>query len=264
MKRIVSTIALLLLASTAFAQIYNKDSAGRSSISLNIGSEESNDTSTKLFDVHIGVVDLGINSLNDKTDYNSAATQAFLQVPTNQKNSNLFALREGKSWNVNVYPVLLKARLVKTQKQRVYASIGIGVQMYNFRYSKPISLINETTPTVIIDSVAFSKNKLAVTYLSIPLMATMKTKLAKDIWLVYGLGITAGYRISSLTKQISGPRGKQKNHDAFNLNDFNTCVTGELGLDGYVRLFASYQLTSLFNNGLEQYPFAIGFRLVGI
>lgn len=264
MKTIPFIFSLLLVAQATTAQIYNKDSAGRSSISLNIGSEESNDTSTKLFDIHIGVVDLGINNFNDQTDYNSPAAQAFLQVPASQKNSNLFSLREGKSWNVNVYPVLLKARLVKTQKQRVYASIGIGVQMYNFRYSKPISLINETTPTVILDSVAFSKNKLAVTYLSIPLMATMKTKLAKDIWLVYGVGIAAGYRISSLTKQISGPRGKQKNHDAFNLNDFNTCVTGEIGLDGYVRLYASYQLTSLYDNGLEQYPFAIGFRLVGI
>lgn len=264
MKTIPFIFSLLLMAQATFAQIYKSDSAGRKTISLGLGSDETTDTSTKLFDIHIGIVDLGINSFSDKTDYNSPAAQAFLQAPANLKNSNLFSLQQGKSWNVNVYPVLLKARLVKTRQQRIYTTIGIGLQMYNFRYSKPVSLINETTPMAILDSVSFSKNKLAVTYLSMPLMATMKTKLSKDIWLVYGLGITGGYRISSLTKQVSGPRGKQKNHDAFNLNDFNACVTGEIGLDGYIRLYASYQLTSLYDNSLEQYPFAIGLRLVGI
>lgn len=266
MKIIYSIAVLLLSATIAQGQLTVKDSAGKKkSISINLGSEETNDTSSKMFDVHIGILDLGFNNVVDKTDYNSIAAQHFMQqVDPSLRNENLLSLREGKSLNVNIYPVLLKARLLKAKKQRIYASIGVGLQMYNFRYTKPITFTNEIEPAVKMDTVLFSKNKVGLTYLSVPLMVTMKTKLAKDIWLVYGLGITGGYRLSSWTKQVSDERGKEKNHDKFNFNNFNTCITGEIGLDGYIRLYASYQLTSLQENALEQYPYAIGVRFLGI
>ena len=136
--------------------------------------------------------------------------------------------------------------------------------MYNFRFSKDISYLNETTPTVIMDSVHFSKNKLAFSYLSVPLNIVFKTRLAEKTWLVYGAGVTGGYRISSWTKQKSEARGKQKNHDDFNMNDFNVCLTGEIGLDSYFRLFVSYQVTPLHETYLDQHPLCIGFRFGGI
>jgi hypothetical protein len=115
-----------------------------------------------------------------------------------------------------------------------------------------------------MDTVVFSKNKISITYLSVPLMITAKTRMAKGLWLVYGVGVSGGFRINSLQKQISGERGKQKNHDQFNFSDFNACVSGEIGIDGYVRLFASYQLTNLYTNSLTQYPYSIGVRFIGI
>ena len=117
---------------------------------------------------------------------------------------------------------------------------------------------------VINDSVHFSKNKVALTYLSMPLMFNFKTKLAKKVWVVYGAGITAGYRIDSWTKQVSDEHGKEKNHDQFNFNNFNSCVTAEFGLEGYFRLYASYQLTALHEDVLDQHPYAIGVRFLGI
>ena len=117
---------------------------------------------------------------------------------------------------------------------------------------------------VVVDTIGFTKNQLGFTYLTVPLQFTFKTKLAEKAWLVYGAGISGGYRIASWTKQISAERGKDKNHDKFNFNDFNTCVTGEIGLDGYFRLYASYQLTSLHENALDQKPFCIGIRIGGI
>ncbi len=237
---------------------------GTFAISIGGGDEKKNDTSRKIFDFSIGVFDLGFNYLNDRTDYSSAAAQNFLNVSNEMKNENLFSLREGKSINVNIYPVVLKARILNLKKQRIYVSAGAGLQIYNFRFNKSVNYINETVPMVIMDSIAFTKNKLGVTYLSIPLMVTSKTKLAKNAWLVYGVGITGGYRLASWTKQVSGERGKQKNHDAFNFNNFNTCVTGEIGVDGWFRLYASYQLTALHKEGLEQYPYSIGIRFMGI
>ena len=77
-------------------------------------------------------------------------------------------------------------------------------------------------------------------------------------------GVSGGYRLSSWTKQISDERGKQKNHDQFNFNDFNACLTAEVGIDNIFRLYASYQVTPLHENVLEQYPFSIGIRFGGI
>src|SRR5690606_40927274 len=71
---------------------------------------------------------------SDLTDYTSAAAQHFLQVPSDLKNENLFSLRVAKSVNVNIYPVVLKYRMVKTKTQRLYASVGLGLQIYNFRF----------------------------------------------------------------------------------------------------------------------------------
>lgn len=218
----------------------------------------------KDFKFRFAILELGINYLQDNTDYSSAAAQDFLNVDPEMRNENLFSLREGKSINVNIYPVMGSYRFVNTRRQKMYISSGIGLQIYNFRFNKPISYINETRPMVVTDTVSFSKNKLAVTYLSIPLSVTCKTKLAKDTWLVYGVGITGGYRLSSWTKQVSDERGKQKNRDPFNLNNFNSCVTGELGIDGVIRLYASYQLTALHKDALDQHPYAIGIRFGGI
>lgn len=266
MKFIYSAIALLLLCVNGKAQEAAKDTADKKkhSISMTLGSEETKDTSDKIFDIHVGMLDLGFNYLDDKTDYTTAAAQNFLDVDPALKNKNLFSLREGKSINVNIYPVMLKARLLKTKRQRLYVTLGAGLQIYNFRFNKPIAYLNETEPSVIMDSIAFTKNKLGVTYLSVPLMVTAKTKLSKELWLVYGAGISAGYRIASWTKQISGERGKDKNHDQFNFNNFNACVNGEIGIDGWLRLYASYQLTALHDNALDQYPYAIGVRFIGI
>jgi len=271
MKLIYCILTVTLVFTTASAQDKTDSTAhkkNRKSISLGSSGIKINETDTakeeKPFDMEIGVVDVGVNILQDKTIYSSAAAQGFLNVPQDQKNSNLFSLQNAKSINVNVWPVLFKWRAVKTDYQKVYFYSGIGLQMYNFRFTKNISYLNKTSPEVYMDSLSFSKNKLGFTYLSVPLGFVLKTKLAPKAWLVYGAAITGGYRISSWTKQISGERGKQKNHDSFNFNDFNSCVTGEIGIDGYLRLYVSYQLTSLQKTALDQHPFCIGLRIGGV
>ena len=222
------------------------------------------DSTHKAFELQVGMLDLGVNSLQDKTNYQSADAQNFLKVNQDAKNSNLFALRDLKSVNVNIYPVMVKFNALRTRNQKILISSGLGLQIYNFRFNKPISFVNTTEPAVIMDSISFSKNKLAVTYLTVPLMVTAKTHLVDKAWLVYGAGVSAGYRLSSWTKQISDERGKQKNRDQFNLSDFNVCVNGEIGLEGYIRLYASYQLTNMYDNSLDQHPFSIGVRFLGL
>lgn len=218
----------------------------------------------KKFLVHYLMFDLGINALNDKTDYSSPAAQQYLQVPADKQNSNLFAMRTSKSINVNIWPVLFNYRLLKTKNQTISLYSGAGMQFYNFRFNKNISYLNETVPMVIEDSVIFSKNKLAFAYVSIPLMLNFKTRLAKGVNLVYGFGAIGGYAFDTWTKQISDERGKQKNHDQFNFQRFNLNLSGEIGISGYIRFYGTYQVTNMYKNSLVQNPYCIGIRFLGV
>jgi hypothetical protein len=214
--------------------------------------------------IHWGMVDVGINALDDQTDYGSEAARQYLQVPEDKKNGNLFSLRPAKSINVNIWPFLMKVKLMKHPRQKICFYTGIGLQLYNFRFNKDISYRNDTRPLVLEDSVDFSKNKLAFTYVSVPLMFNFKTRMSGDLWFTYGFGLIGGYCLDSWTKQISDERGKQKNHDAFNFQKFNLNLSAEIGISDYIRLYGTYQVSNLYQNSLRQYPFALGIRFCGI
>lgn len=216
--------------------------------------------------VHWLMFDLGLNAFNDKTNYGDVAAQQYLNVPSDRKNADLFSLRPGKSINVNIWPALVNFRLMNGRHQKISFYTGVGLQLYNFRFTKTISYLNETRPEVIMDSVDFSKNKLAFAYASIPVMINFKTRLSadNDLWLTYGFGFIGGYCLDSWTKQISDERGKQKNHDAFNFQKFNLNLSGEIGIANYFRVYATYQVTNLYKNALIQYPYAVGIRFFGI
>lgn len=210
------------------------------------------------------MLDLGVNMLNDNTNYNDPTLATYLRVPASNRNADLFDLRNGKSINVNIYPLMAKMPVIKTRGQRLYISTGIGLQIYNFRYENPITYV-KTPPGIILDSsTTFRKNKLGVYFVNIPLMVTAKTRLTKKNWLVYGAGITAGYRMNSWNKQVSDKYGKTKMHGNFDMSDYNTCVTAEFGLEGILRFYASYQLNSLYQNAIDQRPISIGLRIGGI
>ncbi len=289
MKHLIWALAIILVASlnnTANAQTDStkKSKKGGTSISISIpnGIEIiKNDTSSKnvrsikdkdvekkkeaddkKFKTYMTMMDLGLNVLDDKTNYQSMGVKNYMHVPANQQNGSLFNLRQWKSINVNVYPVMCRFRLLKTSGQKIYFSTGLGLQLYNFRYEQPIDY--SKNHYVSLDTISIGKNKLGMDYLNIPLMFTFKSKVGKKDWLVYGAGLTEGYLISSWTKQVSGARGKVKVHDGFDFADFNTCVTAEIGLEDKFRFYASYQLTSMYKNDLDQHPFSFGVRISGI
>jgi hypothetical protein len=214
--------------------------------------------------MHFLMFDLGFNALNERSDFSSPAARQYLQVPDGRKNGDLFALRQGKSINVNIWPVLLNIKLFSGRNQKISLYTGAGMQLYNFRFNKDISYLNETSPMVIEDSVKFSKNKLAFAYVSIPLMVNFKTRVGGNFWVTYGLGVIGGYCFDSWTKQISDERGKQKNHDQFNFQKFNLNLSGEIGINGYIRFYGTYQLTNMYQNSLVQNPYCIGIRFFGI
>ncbi|HET8574150.1 MAG TPA: hypothetical protein VFL76_09785 [Edaphocola sp.] len=255
--------------STQFSFSVSRDSTKKARHAISIGSdginidENAHDSATVY--VHWLMFDLGINAFNDKTDYGDVAARQYLDVPAGRKNADLFSLRPGKSVNVNIWPVLVNFMMMNGRHQKISFYTGAGLQLYNFRFTRAISYLNDTHPEVIMDSVDFSKNKLAFAFASVPLMINFKTRLsATDLWLTYGFGVIGGYCLDSWTKQISDERGKQKNHDAFNFRKFNLNLSAEIGIDDYIRFYATYQVTNMYKNALVQYPYAIGIRFLGI
>jgi hypothetical protein len=229
----------------------------------------------KRFSTSFALVDLGVNILEDNTNYSNGLVKSYFHnIPASQVNTGLFELRTGKSINVNIYPWMAKYAIVKASKQRIYVSSGLGLQLYNFRYDKPLVHMKDPVTTLIyrgenpsditLDTIHFKKNKLALNYLNVPLMFTFKTRFDKKHWLVYGVGVTEGFRLASWTKQVSNERGKVKYRDNYGLADFNTCLSAEIGIEGILRFYATYQLTSLYGNSLDQHPICFGLRFSGI
>ena len=216
------------------------------------------------FDTHWGILDVGLNTIADNTNYNSAAAKAFMNVPANKQNSSLYNLRQGKSINVNIYPFMETLYALKRKNQKINISTGLGLQLYNFRYENPITYTRNPN-TVTETATSFKKDKLGFDYLNVPLMITFKTRLHKDKWLVYGVGVTAGYSIATWTKQEFDSH-KVKVHDDFGFSNFNSCLTGEIGISTGIRFYGSYQLTNMFTTatGMNQHPISFGIRFFAI
>src|SRR5579883_1051655 len=132
MKLIYCLIATCLLTNIALAQDTAEKKKCKYFISLGsdgvkAGREDSakskHDHEDK-FNIHWGVLDLGINSMQDKTNYNTTAAQNFLHVDPAMKNSNLFNLNQSKSININIYPIMTQYRLLKTKSQKIYLVSG--------------------------------------------------------------------------------------------------------------------------------------------
>jgi hypothetical protein len=268
---IVFSLALLIVGHTAWGQkptttdtTKHGNNVEISNDGVFIGATKKVQQSRKqgTFSLRYAAFELGANRLADNTNYANAGVQSYLHVPDNMKNSSLFNIHYIGSINVNIYPVGVKYLALKKARQVIYLSSALGLQFYNFMYKEPLQYTRNPS-AIALSPTSFKKDKLGLDYLNIPLMITFKTKLDKDTWLTYGAGITGGYLLSAWNKQKTNGGDKSKIHDRTNFQDFNSCVTGELGIEGIIRVYASYQMTSLYSNGLNQHPICIGLRFGG-
>jgi hypothetical protein len=168
-------------------------------------------------------------------------------------------LKNEKSSNVNIWIVQQKASLYKNYLNLKY---GVGFEMYNFRFEQPISFSKPPNSNINFDNVTFSKNKLFVEYLTVPVQLNFQSNPENSRSFYASLGVSTGYLLQSHTKQISTERGKQKVNGNFNLNNFKMATIGELGI-GNIRLYGSFNTTNLFDKNLTHFdmtPFAVGVR----
>ena len=207
------------------------------------------------------IMDLGFANMRENTNFTSAQAGSYfktLRPASGPVNQDSYKLNTGKSSNVNIWFFMQKLNLIKHVVNLKY---GLGLEMYNFRYDTRLSFRTDPQPYAFNDSISFSKNKLYVEYLTVPIMLNFNTTPDSHRGFSFSAGVSAGYLTNSRNKQISGERGKQKYKGDFNFEPFRVAAIGELGL-GPIRLYGSYSLNRLQKDvtRVEQYPYTVGIR----
>jgi hypothetical protein len=170
-----------------------------------------------------------------------------------------FSLINKKSTNVNIWVVTQKLNLYQ---HKINLKYGLGVEMFNFRFDKSISFRQDIPTNVKFDVIPFTKNKLLVKYLTVPVQFNFSPNPYNKKAFYASIGMSAGYLWNAKNKQISGERGKEKFRGNFNLNDWRIATIGEIGV-GSLRLYGSFANSNLFNNNqsfIDMQPFAVGLR----
>ncbi|MGI8892038.1 MAG: hypothetical protein ACR2GN_01125, partial [Bacteroidia bacterium] len=113
-------------------------------------------------------------------------------------------------------------------------------------------------------TINYLKTKLAVSYLTVPLLLEFNDGKSKRSFHI-AAGVIGGLRIGSHTKQkyqIGNKTVKPKVKDDFNLNPIRYDATVRVGF-GSLAFFSSYTLNGLFKEkrGPEVHPFTAGIGL---
>ncbi len=199
------------------------------------------------------IVDLGFSNYNDKTVYGLGTPSAIIAPDSNEDWLNL---RTGKSRNVNVWVFMQRLNMVK---HIVNLKYGVGLELNNYHFEDKEIRFNKL-PTLIDKGYSnLSKNKLAADYLTVPIMLNFNFTPDRKRGFGISAGISAGYLYSSRQK-IKQDGNVNKTKGQFDLREWKLSYIGEVAL-GPVKLYGSYAFKSMFEKGLDQTPFNVGFRI---
>lgn len=157
-------------------------------------------------------------------------------------------------------------------------AFGPGISSDHIKFKKTFVGIRENTSTLQFrdqsDTNHFKSTKLATVYLEAPIeFRYTKDPLNSDKSFKFAIGVRVGTMLKAYTRNKTF-----QNKNGGTINDymmkeyqksfFNTTrlvATGRVGI-GHLSLFGSYQLTTLFKEGVaaEIRPFSIGLTLSGL
>lgn len=282
MKRLTAVVAMALLCMQSSAQDEKKKNESDSIRIGNIliiksGKNKGTDstmiiTPKKKSKLHTNyfILDFGFSNYDDQTNYtgNTDNYIAASATPAAALAARDFKLRTGKSMNVNLWFFMQRLDIIKSNVSLKY---GLGVELNNYRYKSSVSFKEggnlpyspgfQNDAFVFRDSIAFTKNKLAADYLTVPVMLSFATNSHNGHKpFILSVGVSGGYLYSQRNKQKSEERGKQKNKGDYDLERFKFSYVAEIGL-GPVRLYGSYAPQSMYSRGLDMRPFNFGIRL---
>jgi len=206
--------------------------------------------------------DFGFNNLVDETDYTSAAAMDYARAIRPGEapfTSSDFNLRNGKSINTNIW--IFRQKWGMTQDRVLKLTYGLMLELNNYRFDTELKTTYKkgSDPYVFRDKFPFRQNKMALDYVTIPLMIGFDTKPGRGGFTM-SAGVSIGYLYSSRNKQISNEKGKQKIKGNFDIEPWKFQYIGEIGV-GPMMLYASYAPQTFYKTGLEHMPYNFGIRL---
>jgi len=180
------------------------------------------------------------------------------------KDLQSWELDYAKSISVSFNPIEKKIPLYKNY---IGINTGLGFEFNNYAFKNDVTL-SVTPDTVInmLDSVVnYDKNKLKVSYLTIPLMLEFNTSKYREKSVHLAVGLIGGVRLSSKWKykhETEEETVKNKVKSQYHINAFKYSAAVRVGYGGFT-LFANYGLSSMFEKGKgpELYPFNAGLTL---
>ena len=209
-------------------------------------------------------LNLGLNGLNGKP----SPLQTTLFPPTLL--STDFDLKTINSTFVSL-AIDESINLVSGKKSAWRLGYGVSVDWYNFQFdhSRVIqkSASGQTIFQPIISKgseIELEKNKLAVSYVTLPLMSQFVFRKVSAIQMI-SFGGYASYRLTSWSKtkeDKSNDRNKESSN--FNLNQFRYGLRADFAFRRFPDLFFNYDLSPLFesNTGLKMNGFSFGVKLL--
>lgn len=161
--------------------------------------------------------------------------------------------------------------LVKGKKSAFRLGLGISFDWYNFMFDHNRSVQKANQGAIFQpkfdaqgNEIAFSKNKLTVSYINIPIMPHVVFTKNSGVQMI-GLGGYVGYRIDSWTKSIEEKtENLNRVSSNFNLNQFRYGLRAEFAFKKLPNLFFNYDLSPLFekNSSPNLAGFSFGIRLL--
>lgn len=161
--------------------------------------------------------------------------------------------------------------LVKGKRSAFRLGLGISFDWYNFMFDHN-RMVQKANQGAIFQPVfdaqgkdiTFSKNKLTVSYINIPIMPHVVFNKNSGVQMM-GLGGYVGYRIDSWTKSIEEKtENLSRVSSNFNLNQFRYGLRAEFAFKKLPNLFFNYDLSPLFekNSSPNLTGFSFGIRLL--
>ncbi|MCO5290614.1 MAG: PorT family protein [Chitinophagaceae bacterium] len=217
-------------------------------------------TNPKNFKTEWAIIDLGISNYVDNTNYVGGGAQAYAPGI----NDEWLTLNPFKSQNVNLWFVMQHVNLLKHVVNLQY---GLGLEFNNYRYKQPVRYnpspgATLNPPILSLDQTpgrSYSKNKLATSYATVPLMLNFSFTPYRLYPFELAGGVSVGYLYASRNKTITSDEGKKKARDDFDLRPWKLSYIGELSL-GIVTFYGSYAPKSMYKRGLEIAPYTFGIR----
>jgi hypothetical protein len=146
-------------------------------------------------------------------------------------------------------------------KHVVNLKYGLGLELNNYFFDDERIRFQKNPTKITMDNNLkdAKKNKLAADYLTAPIMLNFNFTPNRQNGFGFSAGVSAGYLYSARQKtKIGGDKDKVRND--FDLKRWKLSYVGELNL-GPVKLYGSYAFETMWEKGLDQTPYNVGFRL---